>query len=77
MPKETTISVATLECICNFLGAQTIGSQIEYYLEQTGLNVFVSTEVPNPTNFLQLSNSTQNLPVAVTLEDKQVLDYKS
>ena len=37
MPKEKPISAETLESICKVLGDQNTGSQIEYYLAQTGI----------------------------------------
>jgi uncharacterized protein (TIGR02391 family) len=56
MPKETPIKAEILESICIVLGGQNTGSQIEYYLAQTGL---VDTD-PGITKWKRLFNAFVN-----------------
>lgn len=53
MPKEKPIAAEVLESICKTLGEQNSGSQIEYYLAQTGI---VDTD-PGTTKWKRLYNA--------------------
>ncbi|PZR10869.1 MAG: TIGR02391 family protein [Flavobacterium psychrophilum] len=56
MPKEKVISAETLESICIVLGGQNTGTQIGYYLSQTGL---ADTD-PGITKWKRLYNAFVN-----------------
>jgi len=56
MPKEKPISAETLESICIVLGNQNTGTQIGYYLAQTGL---IDTD-PGITKWKRLFNAFVN-----------------
>lgn len=56
MPKEKPISAETLESICKVLGDQNTGSQIEYYLAQTG----ITDTDPGITKWKRLYNAFVN-----------------
>lgn len=56
VPKERPISAETLESICKVLGEQNTGSQIEYYLAQTG----IADTDPGITKWKRLYNAFVN-----------------
>ena len=56
MPKERPIAAETLESICKVLGEQNTGSQIEYYLTQTG----IADTDPGITKWKRLYNAFVN-----------------